>query len=164
MNKTNYWIWHFGDFEIFHAMQVQLRREEQGYHRPPFWKIHTPYASVKFCKQINSSGGYMICHINGSGHIAVDGIRNCENTHIELTPGEHIVEVLVSNYGGIPAIFIESDVCPSDESWTCNHFAGEFEPVSYNKYFDSLDKNPEIFPFEYKRMYPLGKENYNDGI
>jgi hypothetical protein len=164
VNKTNYWIWHFGDFEIFHAMQVQLRREEQGYHRPPFWKIHTPYVSVKFRKQIDSNGGYMICHINGSGHVAVDDIRHRENTHIELTPGRHIVEVLVSNYGGIPAIFIESDVCPSDESWTCNHFAGEFAPVSYNEYFDSIDKNPEIFPFEYKRMHPIGKEDYEDGI
>ena len=164
MNKTNYWIWHFGDFEIFHAMQVQLRREEQGYHRPPFWKIHTPYASVKFHKQIDSNGGYMTCHINGSGHVAVDGIRYRENTHIELTPGRHVVEVLVSNYGGIPAVFIESDVCPSDESWTCNHFAGKLEPVSYNEYFDSIDKKPEIFPFEYKRMHPIGKEDYEDGI
>ena len=164
MNKTSYWIWHYGDFEIFHTMQVQLRREEQGYHRPPFWKIHTPYASVKFRRQINSDGGYIICHINGNGHIAIDDIRYRENTRIELTPGNHTVDVLVSNYGGIPAVFVESDVCPSDKSWVCNHFAGEFMPVSYNKYFDRIDKNPEIFPFEYERLYPIGKDHYEDGI
>ena len=75
MNNKSYWIWHWGDYEIYHIMNVHLRREEQGYHRPPFWKISTPYVSVKFRKQINSSGGYLICHINGEGHVAIDNIR-----------------------------------------------------------------------------------------
>jgi len=61
-----------------------------------------------------------------------------------LAPGAHTIEVHVSNHGGLPAIFIESDVCPSDESWTCNHFAGEFLPVGCNEHFCRREQNPEI--------------------
>lgn len=164
MCNKSYWIWHYGDYEIFHTMKVHLRREEQGYHRPPFWKISTPHASVKFQKRFHCESGYLICHINGNGHIAVDEKRYHENTRIELTPGTHTVEVLVSNHGGLPAIFIESDVCPSDENWSCNHFAGEFSPVGYNRHFCRADQNPEEFPFAYKNILPITKEKTDGGI
>ena len=164
MNHKSYWIWHYGDYEIFHTMNVHLRREERGYHRPPFWKISTPYASVKFHKRIDCGAGYLICYLNGCGHIAVDNVRYPEKTRIELSPGAHTIEVHVSNYGGLPAVFIESDVCPSDESWSCNHFAGELLPVGYNAHFCYKEQNPEIFPFAYKNVLPITKEKVNGGI
>ena len=148
MCTESYWIWHYGDYEIFHTMNIHLKREERGYHRPPFWKIATPYASVKFRKQITcDAGGYLICHINGKGHVAIDNVCHPEKTRIELTPGSHKVEVHVSNHGGLPAAFIESDVCPSNESWSCNHFAGDYSPVGYNEHFRHPEQNPEEFPF-----------------
>ncbi len=164
MNNKSYWIWHYGDYEIFHTMNVHLRREERGYHRPPFWKISVPYTSCKFRKQINCHSGHFICYINGCGHIAVDNVCYPEKTRIELTPGAHTIEVHVSNHGGLPAIFIESDVCPSDESWSCNHFAGGFLPVGYNEHFCRKEQNPEMFPFEYKNVLPITKEKVNGGI
>lgn len=164
MDHKSYWIWHYGDYEIFHTMNVHLRREERGYHRPPFWKISTPYASVKFKKQIECESGYLICHINGNGHVAIDNVCYPEKTRIELTPGAHKVEVHVSNHGGLPAVFIESNVCPSDESWTCNHFAGDFAPVGYNAHFCRADQNPEEFPFAYKTVLPVAKEDTDGGV
>ncbi len=151
----SYWIWHYGEYENYHITQVHMRREEQEYHRPAFWRISPPYVNVKFRKTFICDGGYLICHMNGKGYVGVDFIAHRADERIELTPGEHTVEVFVSNYSGLPAIFVESDVCPSDESWTCNHFAGDFEPVGYNVYFDSADKNPEVFPFEYEKKIPL---------
>ncbi|MBQ8439856.1 MAG: alpha-rhamnosidase [Clostridia bacterium] len=164
MNHKSYWIWHYGDYEIFHTMNLHLRREEQGRHIPPFWKISTPYASVKFHKRIDCGAGYLICYINGSGYVAVDNVHYCEKTRIELAPGAHTVEIHVSNHGGLPAAFVESDVCPSDESWTCNHFAGEFLPVGCNEHFCRREQNPEIFPFAYKNVLPITKEKVNGGI
>lgn len=70
MNCKSYWIWHYGDYEIFHMMKLHLRREERGYHRPPFWKISTPYVTVKFKKEFSCDEGYLICHINGNGHVS----------------------------------------------------------------------------------------------
>jgi len=164
MNHQSYWIWHYGDYEIFHTMNLHLRREEQGYHRPPFWNISVPYTSVKFKKQIQCESGYLICHINGNGHIAVDNVRYREKTRIELTSGTHTIEILVSNHGGLPAVFIESDICPSDESWSCNHFAGDFLPVGFNEHFCCKEQNPEEFPFEYKNVLPISKEKIGAGI
>ena len=164
MGTKSYWIWHYGDYEIFHTMSVHLRREEQGYHRPVFWKITQPYMGAKFRKQFTCDSGYLICYINGNGYVAVDNMRYREKTRIELTPGSHTVEVLVSNHGGLPAVFVESDVCPSNEGWVCNHFAGEYSQVGCNEHFCHPEQNPEIFPFEYKRVLPVAKEKTDGGI
>ena len=31
MQNLSYCAWHYGDFEIFHTMNVHLKREERGY-------------------------------------------------------------------------------------------------------------------------------------
>lgn len=160
----SYWIWHYGDYEIFHILNVHLRRESRGYHIPAFWKLSTPYPSVKFRKEVNSEGGYLFCRINGSGCVSVDGKLYAAGKRIEIAPGTHAVEICVSNFGGLPAVFIESDICPSDGSWSCNHYAGDFSHVGSHPYFDEIDKNPEVFPFQYDRRYPVNKEFVNGGV
>ena len=47
---AGYWMWYYGDYEIYHIMKVNSRREERDYARPAFWKQHVPYVSVKFRK------------------------------------------------------------------------------------------------------------------
>lgn len=162
--KKSYWMWYAGDYEIYHIMKVNLRREERGYGRPVFWKQHTPYVNVKFRKSIESSGGRLKAYFCGSGYIAVNGVRYNEKTEVVVPPGECTIDVLVSNYGGLPSVYIESDVCPSDETWECNYFAGEFLPVGWNKFFDNAEKSPEVFPFEYENKLPIATEKLNDGI
>lgn len=164
MSKNSYWMWHYGDYEIYHTMQLHLRRQEQGHFYPPFWKISQPYASVKFKKSFFCERGFVICRINGEGYVCVDGKNFSPDTSIELSLGQHTVEINVFNNGGLPAAFVESDVCPSDGTWHCNHFAGELSPVGFNELFDSKDKNPEIFPFSYIRKEPVAKTALSDGI
>lgn len=162
--KNSFWIWHYGDYEIFHMMNVHMRREERGMHRPAFWKISTPYASVKFRKEILCDNGYMICHIHGAGVVCVDDARYPANIRIPLSAGSHIIEVMVSNYGGLPSIFVESDVCPSDGSWESNYFAGAFQPVGYHSFYDAVQKNPEDFPFHYEAVFPVSRKTLDHGI
>jgi len=162
--NNSYWIWYYGDYEIYHIMQVNLRREERGYGRPAFWKQHTPYVNVKFRKSFETTGGYIKAYFNGSGYIAVNGVRYNENVVIKVPSGKCKVDVLISKWGGLPSIFIESDVCPSDETWECSCFSGEFTPVGWNKYFDSSDKNPEVFPFEYENRLPVSKKKIDGGF
>ena len=164
MEQKSYWIWHYGEYEIYHAMQVHLRREAQGYHVPAFWKIATPYASVKFRKELTSDGGYIICHANGDGYLAIDGARHPCGKAVTLSAGAHKVEICLTNYGGLPAAFVESDVCPSGEGWLCNHFAGEFLPVGWLPCFDTRDKNPEVFPFAYERVEHVAQESVAGGV
>ena len=158
------WIWHYGEYEIYHNMMVHLRREEQGYHRPAFWKIATPYPSIKFIKSFVSGDGYMVCYTTGNGCVTLDGVRYPMGKKISVSKGEHFVEIPVSKGDGLPAIFVDSDVCPSDDTWLSNYFAGEFSTVGMLDYFDTPDKNPEIFPFSYERKYPVAKKELGDGI
>ena len=164
MIGKSYWIWHYGDYEIYHIMKASLRREDRKSNRPPVWKLAQPYVTVRFRRELNSDGGYFICHFNGKGYIVVDGKRYFDKTRVELSPGEHIIEIEVMNYNGLPSIYVESDVCPSDERWLCNHIAGPFIPVGFNSSFDRLEQNPEVFPFEYERKNVVATEKYDNGI
>ena len=164
MHNKSYWIWHYGDYEIFHIMQVHLRREERGLHRPAFWKLETPYAAVKFIKRFTCEEGYFICHIHGDGCILFDGDRYAPGAKVYVPAGAHHMEVHVTNPGRLSAIFIESDVCPSNDSWLCDHFVGQELPADYKPYFDTLEKNPEIFPFAYAPKYPVSVKKTDEGV
>lgn len=164
MKDKSYWIWHYGEYEIFHTLQVHLRREERGYHRPPFWKLTAPYTSVKFVKTLTCEKGFLICHINGAGHVSVDDVRHPADTRIDLSAGSHRIEILASKPDGLPAVFVESDVAPSNETWQSNYFAGEFIPVGWKESFDAVDKNPEIFPFAYEQKNAVSAKKLAGGM
>ena len=164
MDNKSYWIWYYGDYEIYHIMKAHLRREERDFVRPVFFKQNAPYINVKFRKIFESDGGFLKAHFNGNGHVVVNGTRFNEGVLIDVPKGKCEVQVLLSNLGGLPAVFVESDVCPSDETWECNYCAGKFVPVGYNEYFDNAEKNPENFPFSYENKLPTEKRNINNGV
>lgn len=164
MSEKSYWIWHWGDYEIYHIMNVHLKRENQSHLILPLWKISTPNLSVKFIRQFTSNGGYLICHMNGDGLVNVDNVFYQKDTRVELTPGHHNVEITVANKNGLPAIYVESDVCPSNGDWSCNNFSGEFTPAGYNSHFTSPQQNPDVFPFEYQHVLPVSAEPADNGI
>ena len=35
------WIWYYGDFEIYHTLQLHSRRQEYGADYPAFWSMST---------------------------------------------------------------------------------------------------------------------------
>ncbi len=160
----SYWIWHYGDYEIFHITKTNLRRENRGKLRSAFWKLSAPYVNVRFRKNFSCDSGYFICYTNGDGYITVDGNVYPTNVKIDLCKGFHKVEIQVFKYDGLPSAFVESDVCPSDGSWACDHFAGELSPVGFSEHLNSPDQNPEIFPFQYERKLPISTKDDNNGI
>ena len=163
MEHKSYWIWHFGDYEIYHFMKLHSRRQEFGADYPAFWQTFTPYVSIKLNKHVETEEGYLIAHANGFGYIHVDNVRHPCEVKIPLSKGKHYLSAVISNPGGLPALYIESDVCASDGSWECNHNAGEFKPAAFDKHFDSIDKRPDVFPFEYENLLPISKEKYGEG-
>ena len=36
--KTSYWLWYPGDFELYHALKQNFSRVERGCAWPAFWK------------------------------------------------------------------------------------------------------------------------------
>lgn len=165
MGKKAYYIWHYGDYEIYHNMMLHMRREEHGKDVPAFFKIDRPHQNVKFKKSFTSEvNGYMIVTINGMGRVIFDGISYAGGEMISIPAGEHTVEVSCANVIGFPAIFADSDVCPSDKSWVCSHLAGEPAYVGFDEQFDRADCSVEKFPFEYEERLPCSAELMGTGV
>lgn len=165
LKNKSYWIWKWGEYEIYHGMLVHSRREERGFIRPAVWKVATPYPSVQFIKTVQcEKDGYLFVTLNGKGSVVIDGKYYPTQTRLDIPKGEHRIRIEVWNHQGLPCAYVESDVCPSDGSWLCNHFAGEFTPVGYNEHFTSVSQNPEIFPFEYETVLPIKIEEKAGGI
>lgn len=164
MQKKSYWMWHSGDYEIYHSMKVNMRRQEFGADYPTFWQVHSPYITVKFHKQYEGGAGYISAHTNGKGYLLVDGHRYSTDTTARFSAGKHTFEAVIYKESGLPALFIDSDVCPGDNTWICNHNAGAFLPAGIDPYFDSMDKDPEVFPFVYERKDPVRTEALENGV
>ncbi len=161
--KQAYWIWIADDYEIYHLREVNLRRQEFGVDYPPFWSLSSPYAVAKFIKEIDCNGGSLTAYCKGQGYIVVDSQRYPMGVSIPLSPGHHRIRAELFKRDGLPALYVESNVCPSDGSWICSHNAGDLKPVGWNKALTRPDQDPEVFPFSYAHKEPVSVEKTVSG-
>lgn len=164
MSKA-YWMWNYGDYEIFHSNKANTRREEFGIDYPVFWRLPEIDRNVFFyCDFENSEPEKIKVILNGFGYLSVDGKLYKANEEHVIEPGKHNARITVTNLSGLPAAFVESDICPSGEKWvTLNPEKTKTLPVGYEKQYDTPDKKPEQFIFEYKRIYPVNTDKREDG-
>lgn len=160
----SYWIWNYGDYEIFHSNRVNARRQEFGVDYPTFWKYYDVDRNVRFYAEIETEiDGNIKLFLNGKGYILVDGQRYGSETVIFLKKGKHTLQISVVNLTGLPAAYIESDVCSTNNEWyTLEN--GAKKQVGFDIHYDCQEKNPESFPFAYEEKYPVSVQKYNDGI
>lgn len=160
----SYWIWNYGDYEIFHSNRVNARRQEFGVDYPTFWKYYDVDRNVRFYTEIETeTDGNIKLFLNGKGYILVDGQRYGSETVIFLKKGKHTLQISVVNLTGLPAAYIESDVCSTNNEWyTLEN--GAKKQVGLDIHYDCQEKNPESFPFEYEEKYPVSVQKYNDGV
>lgn len=160
----SYWIWNYGDYEIFHSNRVNARRQEFGVDCPTFWKYYDVDRNVRFYTEIETeTDGNIKLSLNGKGYILVDGQRYGAETVISLKKGKHTLVIAVVNLTGLPAAYIESDVCSTNREWyTIEN--GAKKQVGFDIYYDCREKNPETFPFAYEEKYPVSVKKYNDGV
>ena len=159
-----YWIWNYGDYEIFHSNRVNARRQEFGVDYPTFWKYYDVDRNVKFYTEIETeTDGNIKLFVNGKGYILVDGQRYATEKVILLQKGKHTLQISVVNLTGLPAAYIESDVCSTNNEWyTLEN--GAKKQVGFDIHYDCQEKNPESFPFAYEEKYPVSVQKYNDGV
>lgn len=160
----SYWIWNYGDYEIFLSNRVNARRQEFGVDYPTFWKYYDVDRNVRFYSEIETeTDGSIKLFLNGKGYILVDGQRYGVEKVILLQKGKHTLQISVVNLSGLPAAYIESDVCSTNKEWyTLEN--GAKKQVGFDIYYDSHEKNPEIFPFAYEEKFPVSAQKYNDGV
>lgn len=160
----SYWIWNYGDYEIFHSNRVNARRQEFGVDYPTFWNYYDVDRNVRFYTEIETeTDGNIKLFLNGKGYILVDGQRYGAEKVILLQKGKHSLQISVVNLTGLPAAYIESDVCSTNGEWfTIEN--GTKKQVGFDIYYDCQEKNPETFPFAYEEKYPVSVQKYNDGV
>lgn len=160
-----YWIWNYGDFEIYHSNLVNSRRQEFGVDIPAFWNFSDVDRNVRFFADIDvKEDGYIKLYVNGIGHIMVDGNRVNKEERYEIKKGQHTFKICVSNLTGLPSAYLESDVCPSNGEWYTYGANEEKIPVGYDTKYNCLATNPEQFIFSYDRKEPVQKQEIDGGI
>lgn len=166
------WIWNFGDFEIYHSLQLHDRRIGYGSHIPPMWKMYSPETNVRFKKdvEIQNPGSFRVT-VKGHGRVTVTSMtaggevrQTCPaGTEIFLQPGSHHIVIQVSSVSGLPCAFSEGCV-ETDETWLCDDVTENWVPVgSWDKY-DSCTMDPEVFPFSEEILYPVNDEVVEGGL
>ena len=173
------WIWYGGDFEIYHAMKQNLRREEYGIDLyVPMWRIDAPHPTALFYKiAVLDKEEKMTAYANGRGYVTVqydeqipDGkTRRAAKKYnlgeeITLPVGRNFVKVQVEKVGGLPCAYVLGDTFASDSSWSgASMGAGEDYPVGCSDMYTERSDDPEIFKFSYERIYPVSQKKINGG-
>lgn len=167
MNKKSYWIYNYGDYEIYHSNKANSRREAYGVDYPAFWRLYDVDRNVRFFTDINLEEPCEITlYVNGIGYIAVDDniIYTPNGKKLTIDKGSHNLRIAVTNLTGLPSAYIKSDTIATDASWYTLDGDGNKIPVGFDLKYDSETKNPEHFPFEYKKVFPKSKTLTNDGV
>ena len=161
------WIWYYGDFEIYHSLKMQTRREEYDYHFPPFWKLDDCWHNVKFKKEVELDKPTQITvYAKGKGYVEIDSRLNSNAFEkvITVPEGRHTINIYVSEVGSLPCAYVEGDVIVSDESWLVSHYGkGWVNAGASNDYTDKND-NPQEFKFCYEEIVPVSKKSVDGGV
>ncbi len=164
MNQKSYWIWNYGEYENYHYLKINSRRESFGTAHPTLWSMDSTYHHGRFAKRlITEKAGYIIAHTTGEGYFRINGKTHHFGERYELEPGTYELCCVVTKPGGLPAIYIESDLCVSDNTWVSDHMEGNPLPADYREQFDSPEKTPEVFPFSYEHKEPVSVQELNGG-
>lgn len=159
MMKQAYWMWHWGDYEIYHTWIMADRRQEFGADYPTFWNGSQPYPNLEFFREVETDTPATIkMHTNGHGYLMVDNHRYPADVTAEIPVGRHRITLRISKQGGLPCAYVESDLCPSGEGWQVSHSTPELFPVGWLPEYDSIDTTPEKFLFSYETVRPLTSE------
>lgn len=159
MKNNAKWIWYFGEYEIFHTLQLHSRREEFGSDYPPMWTLSNVYPIVTFVKNyVLEKETTFTVKVNGIGYVLVDEDRFAIGETVICPKGNHTITVMVMNYRGLPSAFIDGDVIYSNETWTSSYAPGQEKPVGCTPAYYSPSDNVEIFPFSYERIEPITVE------
>lgn len=165
MNNQSYWIWNYGDYEIFHANLANARRQQLGADVPCFWRLYDIERNVSFYQECEIPQNCQLkLHVNGMGCMMVDGDRFASETEISITAGRHSFKICVTNLTGLPAAYIESDICRTDGTWYTLDVDNNQTSVGFSENHKSLSSSPDKFPFKYERIFPCQVDRIGNGF
>lgn len=166
MNRAH-WIWHSGDFEIYHNTALHTRRQEFSVEYPVCWSLSSPYPNVSFFTRFEAAEDFSftaVCHRFDCGRVTVDGKTYPLNSEISVLKGSHGVGIDIIRTDGFASVFIDSKYLVTDESWLCCHRTEEQLPVGHVPMYFSEEDDPDVFPFAYEPLRPVETEQTDGGV
>lgn len=158
------WIWHDGDWEVYHYLLLHARRQEFGHEYPAMWHTDSPEKTVSFRKSFHAeTEGTLTARVAGQGYVQLDYVKYPTDKPIHLSAGDHCVEIRVTNVPGLPCVYVESDLCPSDGTWVSSPVKTGFAPVGTRAYYNAPSPTPETFPFAYAPIEPQSIQEVDGG-
>ena len=163
MSTKATWIWSFGDFELYHHRKLSLSREERGHIVPTFWQLYGPNCLVRFRKTVQLEKEEMITvSTDGEGYLQLGRRRLSYTEPVVIPPGEHVLQFVVGNPAGIPALFVEGTTIFSDSSWEATAFDGTWGPVGFWN-LDDRSVTPTAFELPCERLDYVSKTETEGG-
>lgn len=162
------WIWQFGDYEIYHHLQMHNQRQHYGKIEPSTWKLYTPDPVVCFRKKFQTDGGFVKIHACGFFSVLIHDeewnlTKYCGKTEIEFEQGEYTLDIRVSNLQEFPCLYVEG-IVESDETWMADDLTMNWKQVGTNSTFLSPKNPPVIFPFEYEAIDYTSRDVMENGV
>ena len=162
---NSYWIWNYGDYEIYHSNIVHSRREQCGMDYPPMWRLFDVDRNVIFrAERSVASEGNVTLHLSGIGYLKIDDTMYPSGKSVAVSKGEHRFEVHVMNLTGLPAAYIESEAVATDGEWYTLSPTLERIPVGYRECYTIPSADPQIFPFETDLQHPVSSAEIDSGV
>lgn len=162
--QTTTWIWYPGDFEIWLHREVCLRREERGSIYPPFYRLDSPYVSLKF-QYIYTIAEPEEISIAAEGryNVMIDGLMvPSASGCIELPAGEHNLIISVVNEAGLPALFVQGSSVASGSHWNVSHTNWQW--VSSGSWdFNKVTEPPSAYRLATMKQSYMSEEQLQDG-
>ena len=165
MSTKAKWMWHAGDYEIYHHLLLHSRRSEFGFDYPSMWKVDSPYKTVQFSKTVYCPEDTVATvYTNGVGYMMVDWQQQKLGIPTKIDKGDHNITIRVTKPDGLPCVYVDNEYFPSDDSWEVTHMTVQSFSSECNPEYTSLDVTPETFLFSYERVDAVSKENVDGGI
>lgn len=162
------WIWKFGEFECYHNQQIHRKRQAYGHMEPVVWKIFRPEPAVEFKKKVTTDGGWIHIEACGDFSVSLMDVPNERDPQwfgaqdVLLPAGTHVLDIRVMNFETFPAVYVDG-IVETDESWTADDLTLHDEKAASDDWFDSREKRPDVFPFQYEPVTGAAKEVLPEG-
>ncbi len=163
--KQSKWIWHPGDFELYHSMLLHNRRTKFGVYYSPMWRIDAPHSNVLLYRVINlEKPEEFTAYANTKdASFLVNGARYPMGTTVTLQPGRNFIKCMAYKPSGFPAVYCVGEHFASDETWKIGSWGAKDLPAGTNDMYTALSDNPEIFKFAYENIVPVSAETVKGG-
>ncbi|MDE7334613.1 MAG: alpha-L-rhamnosidase [Lachnospiraceae bacterium] len=163
--NTCYWIWYFGDFELYHAMKQNFSRIERGYGWPAFWKSEGFRNRVAFRREYYLERETAFCVYSGAvGYVLAGDKKYPFGEKIVCGPGKIKISVHAGCIETFPSIYVKGEVIYSDGTWQVEDYGNPPVKAGYSRYFTDENQNPSCWDYSEDVYLPVSVEACGGGL